>query len=238
MNPDFLGITAVGWQGLGVMGTAAAVVVALTVGWRQLAAARKLRLEQARPYVIVDFQPGQGAEKLLDLVITNIGKSPAYDLRIAFDPAPVRAKEIAKFPLKDARILNEPTPMFAPGREFRMFFDNAVDRYQTDLPMNFQVTTTYRDSRKKKYKETFTIDFDSYRGAAYTVVHGVHDAVKHLKAISDTLKRSAIAGGPVEVVHERRDDYDNRLTNEAAEQRAAYDELVARMRPTDEDTEK
>lgn len=64
----------------------------------------------------------------------------------------------------------------------------------------------------------------------------MHDAVKQLKTISDTLKRSAIARGAVAVVHERRDDFVDRRAAEDAAARAAHDELVSRLQPTD-DTE-
>jgi hypothetical protein len=229
VNPDFLGITAVAWQGLSAIVAACAFVAALTIGWSQLHAAQKLRLEQARPYIVVDLLPGQASEKLVDLVVTNIGKSPAYDLRISFDPEPERVDEIAEFKLKDTRILNEPTPMFAPGREFRMFFDSAIDRYGSDFPMSFKVTTAYRDSRGQHFGETATVDFDVRRGAAYTPVHSVHDAVKVLKGISDTLKESAIARRPVEVVHEAREDFADRRTAEAEARRAAHAELESRL---------
>ncbi|KAA2245904.1 hypothetical protein F0L68_41105 [Solihabitans fulvus] len=188
-NLAFLGLNTVAWQGIGTMIATAAFVVALSVGWSQLASARRTRLEQARPYIVVDILPGNASPKMFDLVITNVGKTPAYGLEIAFDPPPRRAIEETGFELSNTRILTEPTPMFAPGREFRMFFDSAVDRYNSSEPMRFRVTSTYRDSRNKRYSEHATIDFDVHRGAMYTEVYGVHDAVGHLKTIAVALDK-------------------------------------------------
>jgi len=61
--------------------------------------------------------------------VSAIGSTPALDLTIVFDPPPERAREDTQFKLKDTRLLNEPTPMVAPGREYRMFFDSAPERY-------------------------------------------------------------------------------------------------------------
>ncbi|MEU9688114.1 hypothetical protein [Amycolatopsis japonica] len=85
-NPEFFGLTAVGWQALSAMVAVFAFIVALTIGWSQLRAARKLRLEQARPFVLVDLVPGEAVQHWMDLVVSNIGKSPAYDLRLSFKP--------------------------------------------------------------------------------------------------------------------------------------------------------
>ncbi|MBE1576678.1 hypothetical protein ACFORH_06565 [Amycolatopsis roodepoortensis] len=236
MNPEFIGLTAVAWQGLGTVIALLALIAALTVGLSQVKSAQKLRVEQARPYIVVDLLPGNASEKLIDLVVTNIGKSPAYDLHVIFDPAPVRTNETSKFELKDARILNETTPMFAPGREFRMFFDSAPDRYASDLPMSFKVMTTYRDSSFRRYNETFTVDFDVQRGAMYTQVHSLHDAVKVLKDISKVLGASAIARGPIEVVHEERAVFKDRQAVEHKARLAEFEALEARMvRPVERD---
>jgi hypothetical protein len=236
LNPEFLGITALAWQAISTIVAAAAFIVALVIGWWQLVAAQKVRKEQARPYIVVDILPGLASVKLLDLVVTNIGKSPAFDLTITFDPTPERAGEVGQFTLKDARILKEPTPMFAPGREFRMYFDHSVDRYQSDLPMSFKVATKYRDSDNEWYTETATIDFDIHRNSAYIEVYGVHDGVKTLKDIAKTLKRSAIAKGPVDVVHETRSERQQRQAKELEDHRAAIAELKSQAEGADDES--
>jgi hypothetical protein len=236
VNPEFFGITALAWQAISTIVAAAAFVVALAIGWWQLSAAQKVRKEQARPYIVVDILPGLASVKLLDLVVTNIGKSPAFDLTITFDPDPERAGEVGQFTLKDARILKEPTPMFAPGREFRMYFDHSVDRYQSDLPMSFKVTAKYRDSDDEWYTETATIDFDIYRNSAYIEVYGVHDGVKTLKDMAKTLERSVIAKGPVEVVHEARSERLQRKAAELEAHKAAIVELKSQAKGTSDES--
>lgn len=189
-NPEFWGLSALGWQACSTVVAVAAFITALIVGYVQLRSARRTRLEQSRPYVVVDLVPGLASSKLMDLVIINIGTTPAYDLLIKFDPPPERAQEdTSQFKLKDARILNQPTPMVAPGREFRMFFDSAPQRYASIQPMTFEVTAEYRDSRRAKYTETATLDFDIRRGAMYTEVKSLHDGVLALEKLAGALQR-------------------------------------------------
>ena len=47
--------------------------------WRQVREARKLRVEQARPFVIVDFEPGF----LVYLTVENLGRTMAREVRSA-----------------------------------------------------------------------------------------------------------------------------------------------------------
>ena len=50
--PDFAAWTPNDWSALGTIITAAVAIVAGFVAWRQLREARRLRLEQAQPYVV------------------------------------------------------------------------------------------------------------------------------------------------------------------------------------------
>ncbi len=56
------------------------VVIGL-FAWRQVHEARKLREEQARPFVIVDFEP----DFLVYLTVQNLGGTMARDVIIQFD---------------------------------------------------------------------------------------------------------------------------------------------------------
>jgi hypothetical protein len=66
------------------------IVAAAVVAWRQVKEARRLRdeqrrlrEEQARPFVLIDFHPWS---TIIELKITNTGRTLARDVRFAFDP--------------------------------------------------------------------------------------------------------------------------------------------------------
>lgn len=61
--------------------TVAVYVVLGIFAWIQVLQARRLREEQARPFVIVDFEPGF----LVYLTVENIGRTMARDVSIRFD---------------------------------------------------------------------------------------------------------------------------------------------------------
>jgi hypothetical protein len=61
--------------------TVAVYVVLGIFAWIQVLQARRLREEQARPFVIVDFEPGF----LVYLTVENIGRTMARDVTIRFD---------------------------------------------------------------------------------------------------------------------------------------------------------
>jgi hypothetical protein len=62
--------------------TTVAIYVALGIfALVQVLQARKLREDQARPFLIVDFDPGF----LIYLTVANIGRTMARDVRIKFD---------------------------------------------------------------------------------------------------------------------------------------------------------
>ena len=62
--------------------TVAVYVVLGIFAWIQVLQARRLREEQARPFVIVDFEPGF----LVYLTVENIGRTMARDVSIRFSP--------------------------------------------------------------------------------------------------------------------------------------------------------
>jgi hypothetical protein len=67
------------WAGLTFLVLVSAAVVALG----QVREAQRLREDQARPFVVIDFEPWN---VFIDLKIRNIGKTLAHDVRFQFEP--------------------------------------------------------------------------------------------------------------------------------------------------------
>lgn len=70
------------WAAFGACGTLVVYVIIAIYAVFQVREARRLREEQARPWVVVDFEPGW----ILFLSIENIGRTVATDVHIRFDP--------------------------------------------------------------------------------------------------------------------------------------------------------
>jgi hypothetical protein len=54
------------------------------VAWRQVREARRLREQQTRPFVVIDFEVAQNA--IVFLPISNIGTTLARDVRFEIEP--------------------------------------------------------------------------------------------------------------------------------------------------------
>jgi hypothetical protein len=85
--------------------TVAVYVVLGIFAWIQVLQARRLREEQARPFVIVDFEPGF----LVYLTVENIGRTMARDVSIRFDK-PLEST------LSGPREIDEPPLLASPSR--------------------------------------------------------------------------------------------------------------------------
>src|SRR6266566_5525424 len=102
------------WAEVAAWAACATVVIYILIGlfaWRQVSEARKLREEQARPFVIVDFEPGF----LVYLTVENLGRTMARDVRIQFgkplETTLERPREIDETPLS-----REPIPTLPRAR--------------------------------------------------------------------------------------------------------------------------
>jgi hypothetical protein len=84
-------MSAEGWTALaGVCGVLLALGAAIVGGW-QLQEARRLRIEQAQPYIAVYADPSPAGSWVFDLVIKNFGRTPATNVRVQIQPDLKRA---------------------------------------------------------------------------------------------------------------------------------------------------
>ena len=240
---EFWGLTQTGWTAVAALAAAATLVVAIIAALyarRQIQIAhqqsednRKAQAEADRPYVIVSLESGETTRSFVDLIVQNIGRRPAFDVRISLDPPPVRANEVPGYELAKMRLLNEPISQIAPAQALRAFFDSQIERHsRTDLPSVYTATLTYRDSGGGNYSESATVDVRALQGVMYTDVYTVHHVAKELKEVTKALKRSGLLNGAtlsVDASVEPRDARREREEREAAERRAKHEALVARM---------
>lgn len=198
-TPDlFLGLSQAGWgavTALAAIGTFLIALAALLLARRQLGLAlhqledqRQAQVEADRPYVIVNFRPSLATRTIQDLVVENIGRRPALQVRFQITPALTSTLDGDGFEVGSVRILNETTSLIAPGQEIRTVFDSTLQRAdRDDLPKTFQIKTDYRDSAGRHYSEESTAEWNVLEGAGYVDVYTVHDVAKALKAVEKQL---------------------------------------------------
>lgn len=155
----------------------------------------KAQKEAVRPYVLVTVETSKAAFNLFDLVIRNIGKRPAVDVRISLDPPPIRANEMREqeIQMKNMKLLNEPMSLLAPDQEIRAFYDSHIDRKdREDLPTVHRAKVDYRDMSGNPYTTDFTLDILALKGMSQTTVGTVHEVYKSLEKIAKTLSSAKV----------------------------------------------
>lgn len=172
------------WQVYLVGAQLVVLLLAAGVAAWQVWEARKLRLQQNRPFVVIDFEVEAGY--LIYLEITNLGTSLARDVRIKIDP-PLKTTTEIKF--GDMKMLNEGIPTLAPGKKIRTLYDLFNRREDESLPSTHTATLTYTDEDGgRKYKEEFVLDLELYRYLSTVTRKTIHDVHKQLEEINKTLK--------------------------------------------------
>ncbi len=162
------------------------LVVAALVAWYQVREARRLREQQIRPFVVVDFDV-EGWNTNVYLEVSNLGSSLARDVRIEIDPPLESAIDIDVASLK---MLNEGIATLAPGKIYRTFFDMGFRRDEAKLRMTYLATVTYTDETgKRPFKETLNLDLDQYMNMQFVQKRGVHDLYKQLESIRKVMEK-------------------------------------------------
>src|ERR1700742_142681 len=147
------GVTNVGsstWLAWAAWAAIALGVVALVFINRQLNRNRGLVADQTRPHVAMLMEPHAADWHVIELVVRNFGQTAAYDIRFSFPTPPTVAEyENAADGYADIVELKLPAelPVLAPGQEWRMVWDSALDRAEIGggIESRFTGTVSYCD---------------------------------------------------------------------------------------------
>lgn len=177
----------------------------LVFAWKQVGEARTLREEQARPWVVVRFDPGF----IFGITIENIGRTVAKDVKVGFDP-PLESTWKRPWGWEESSLLSAGIPMLPPGDSLRFHFDTYTDRLHSDLAMQYAVTVTYLDALGRRLPaDSYQLDLKLYAGMAVppkAMPELVHEVEKLRKEVA---KWTDGARG-IEVHHVDREKWERR----------------------------
>ena len=195
------------WAAVAAWAACATVGIYVVLGlfaWRQVREARKLREEQARPFVIVDFEPGF----LVYLTVENLGRTMARDVRISFDK-PLTSTLRDRRELDKSPLFREPIPALPPGKKIRILFDQFTERTKAQLPLTYDVKVRYRGPTGKEWPpETYPLDLGMYLDSQLPP-KGIPELVDEVKNISKEIKKwrgDGLSGLLVRTLDQRRQD--------------------------------
>lgn len=152
---------------------------------------QRLRDEQARPFVSVDFESSPAWMNAINIVVENIGKTIAKNVRITFDPA-IQSSYLDSdnYEIGSSTLLARGVPAMPPGKRIVTLFDLSHERIKTDLPMTYNVRVELQDFRGRDQEPLEYILDLSYRYTMQQVgVDNIHDISQTLKKIERNIGR-------------------------------------------------
>jgi hypothetical protein len=197
---DLFGMDTNLWVAAAAAVQTAIVGAAAIFAYRQVREAQLTREDQARPFVIVDFDMSE--PPLIYLTITNIGKTIARRVRIQTDPPLASSLDtndelgyVAKL-----RLFSDEIPSMAPGKPIRLLFDSFPQREQGKLDDLYRVTVTYEGERGRTWAEELVLDLGIYRNVQYVRRNTIHDVHGQLEKIAREVRRWTASGSGLLVV--------------------------------------
>ncbi|HVF12699.1 MAG TPA: hypothetical protein VNA87_06400 [Actinomycetota bacterium] len=150
------------WAAIGACATFLVYVVIGIYAVRQVGEARRLREEQARPWVVVDFDVNFAAW----VTFENIGRTLATDVRVRFDP-PLTSTLPQPWSWERSSLLRDGLPSMPPNKQWRLLFDSFPERVKVGtLPMIYDVEVEYLGATSNKpYKTHYKLDLNLDVGA-------------------------------------------------------------------------
>jgi hypothetical protein len=132
------------------------LIAALVYAWRAYQRARAHAEQLMQPNVAMYMEPAANDWHLVELVVRNYGQTPAYGIRFewAHPPTVGKYENVYEERYVDIVPLNLPAeiPYLAPGQEWRIVWDSALDRRELGeaIASRFDGAVTYSDQPTNK----------------------------------------------------------------------------------------
>jgi len=163
---------------------------AAVVAWFQLREAQGDREARDRPFVVIDFHPEPSS--IINLRISNIGKTVARDVRFVVNP-PFVTKQGDQRDLMKLGVFQTGIGSLAPGRVIEFLFDTWMKR--DGLPSRHAVTITYKGEKQREYTEVLDLDLGVFQSMEFIRQYGLTDIYKEMERMTRTLDNFKAWGG-------------------------------------------
>jgi hypothetical protein len=203
LSPDVW--TAIG-SCVGASAAVVALIIAVIFGLRTVGEARRLRREQAQPYVAVFIEETGTGIHQYNLAVKNFGATAAKSVQVTITPKP-RSANLRNSNAEDWLKVPEVIPVLVPGQRWDTYWDwsGALDEAK-DLPRAYVAEVSFNDSRGK-YVDTyrFPLDWGPLIDRGSQTKYGVHQVADALQDIRTTINRVTSGQGQVTVESFDRD---------------------------------
>lgn len=149
---------------------------------------REARDEESAPYVVLYFDV-QSERNIMDLVIKNVGKSVAKNVKFEFQPPLINSDGKS---VSDTSLVKNGIGSIPPGYEIRVLFDTPLWYYgaQADgneLPLIYEVKVSYTGGMVSGERVLVqNLDLSPYLGFSFLQQKGMNELVKALEKLVDS----------------------------------------------------
>jgi hypothetical protein len=199
---DVTDISAGAWTALAAWLAVVAGMAALVYAWRQYQRAREQTAEALQPNVAMFMEPSASDWHLVELVVKNFGRTPAYGIRFEFANPPTVGKYESAYEDRYVEVtpLNLPAeiPYLAPSQEWRIVWDSALDRRELGeaIASRFDGAVTYYDEPKtggrgkqrKQFRSTAVLDWATLHPVERLELLTTHDLARQEKQKLELLR--------------------------------------------------
>lgn len=151
--------TAEEWQAFWGFVTTAIALVAAVIALRQYRISVNSRLDQARPFVVIDLR-FLGALYVC-VVVSNAGQTAARDIRFEWSERPIALDERSQTAL-DRAMVDGSIPFLAPGRKISYMLNNYDDQKDQEFPRRFEVKAVYEGPAGETWDSESVLDVDQW----------------------------------------------------------------------------
>jgi hypothetical protein len=162
-----------------------------------------LRKVETDPLLAVYIQAEDESIHTANLVIQNIGRGPAYNLRWEFN----NGDPLVKFLLKRSHPINLPNMGFfkgwrymAPSQKYDTFIGSFVELLKSQEDIHMDINTSYENRRGETFRQSFRIDPTDYWGRIVSKPKSFPDLIRATEGIEKSLREihSQLARGKEE----------------------------------------
>jgi len=144
---------------------------------------KEAREQENAPYIVVYFDIPTN-KHLIYLIIKNVGKSIATDVKLTFTPS--LSSRVFKG-INDTPLIENGISSLPPNYELRTLFDGVINRFgNADFPMTYLVEVSYTGGLvKERRTSTQTLDLSMFYGLMQVNEKGLNELVKTVEAIAE-----------------------------------------------------
>ncbi len=144
---------------------------------------KEARDQENAPYIVIYFDIPTN-KHLINLIIKNVGKSIATDVKLTFTPS--LSSRVFK-DINDTPLIKNGISSLPPNYELRILFDGIINLFDNvAFPMTYVVEVSYAGGLvKERRTSTQTLDLSMFYGLMQVNEKGLNELVKAIETIAE-----------------------------------------------------